>query len=146
MANVLNRATREFLPSVHEPSYPVQDWIINPDMSAVVGYPSKYWVVTGDAVTLMDQAERGAVDAAELVARRDSEAGQLANVEGVVRAFMLIVLDDRNLLAADINDVLTVMRTGTSLADIKTKATNLQDSPIYTEAQLRTAIRNKLGS
>lgn len=146
MSNVLNRVTKQYLHSVHAPDYPTTEWIHNPDLSTVIGFDSKYWVITGDTVTLMSQSERDAVDAADLQAQRDAEADQLINQEDVTRAFMLIVLDDRNMLAEDINAVLNVMRTGTSLADIKTKATNLQNTPTYTEAQLRTAIRNRLGS
>ena len=32
------------------------EWIYDPDMSAVTGEPSKYWIITGDVITLMDQA------------------------------------------------------------------------------------------
>ncbi|SEO77879.1 hypothetical protein [Nitrosovibrio sp. Nv6] len=146
MANALNRTTREFLRSVHEPAYPAIDWIINPDLSAVVGYASKYWVITGDAVSLMDQAARDAVDAAELVARRDSEASQLTNLEGVLRAFMLIVLDEFNAHANKTNSMLDAMDASTSLADMKTRIGQIADYPLRTEEQLRNSIRNRLGS
>ena len=65
MASVLNRTTKAYRQSANTPDYPTQDWIHNPDMSAVEGFPSKYWIITGDIVTLMDQAARDAVDAAE---------------------------------------------------------------------------------
>ncbi len=64
MADVLNRATRQFLRSVNEPDYPPADWIHAPDLSAVVGERSIYWIITGDVVTLMDQAAKDVVDAA----------------------------------------------------------------------------------
>lgn len=146
MANVLNRTTKQFLRSVHDPDYPVQDWIHNPDLSAVVGFDSKYWIITGDAVTLMDQAARGSVDAAELVARRDAEAEQLDNLEGIIRAFFQVVVEEFNRHADKENEILVAGRTATSLADFKTKMTQIENYPTRTLDQLRTAIRNKIGS
>jgi len=68
MATVLNRSTKAVLRSVNTPEYPESGWIINPDLSAVEGYDAKYWTLNGDAVELMTQAERDAVDAAEQAA------------------------------------------------------------------------------
>lgn len=65
MSDVLNRTTKQYLISVNTPDFPTANWIINPDLSAVVGFEAKYWTITGDVVTLMSQAERDAVDAAE---------------------------------------------------------------------------------
>lgn len=73
MANVLHRTTKQYLTSVNTPDYPTVDWIINPDVSAVAGFATKHWTITGDVVTLMTQAERDAVDAAELSGRLASE-------------------------------------------------------------------------
>jgi hypothetical protein len=122
MANVLHRVTKSYVVSVNTPEFSVGEWIHNPDLSAVVGFSSKYWVVTGDVVTLMDQAARDAVDAAEVESRRDQVVAQLDQVEDVLRAFMLVVMDEINLL-----------RGQHALAD-------------RTVAQLRSAIRGKLGS
>lgn len=146
MADVLNRTTREFLRSVHEPNYPVEDWIINPDLEAVTGFDSKYWIVTGDAVTLMGQSARDAVDAAELEAMRDAKAQQFVNAEDVLRAFMLIVIDEFNAHANKVNSMLSAMDAATSLADMKARIGLIADYPQRTEEQLRTAIRNRLGS
>lgn len=68
MANVVNRETAELRRSVNTPDYPEETWIINPDLSTVSGYDSKYWLIDGDAVTLMDEAARDAVDTAEATA------------------------------------------------------------------------------
>lgn len=43
-------------------------WVYDPDLSAVTGQPSKYWIITGDVVSLMNQAARDAVDVAEAAA------------------------------------------------------------------------------
>lgn len=67
MANVLNRTTKEYLTSVNTPDFPEHIWIINPDVSAVIQAPTKYWIVTGDSVSLMNQSQRNAVDDQELL-------------------------------------------------------------------------------
>jgi len=73
MANVLNRTSKQYLKSVNTPDFPVSDWIVDPDLSAVNSFPNKYWVISGDVVSLMDQAARSAVDAAELEAQITAE-------------------------------------------------------------------------
>lgn len=65
MADVVNRTTVQYLQSVNTPDFPVEDWIINPDLSALTGVPQKYWKVVGDTVVEMTQPEKDAVDAAE---------------------------------------------------------------------------------
>ena len=77
MANVLNRTSKAFIASANTVDYPVAQWIIDPDMSAVAGYPSQYWIITGDVVSLMDQAQRDAVDTAALNAQRDNTSAVL---------------------------------------------------------------------
>lgn len=67
MASVLNRTTKEFRGSVNTPDFPVADWIINPDLSAVTGQPNKYWIIDpvgSDTVRLATPAEQAVIDAA----------------------------------------------------------------------------------
>ncbi len=85
MSNVLNRTTKEYRESANEPDFPQANWIWNPDLSAVSGFDSRYWTITGDVVTLMTLAERNAVDAALVVTSRDSVATDLDQVENVLR-------------------------------------------------------------
>jgi len=120
----LHRTDISILRSVPEADLPepVGNYIEEPDLAAVTGWPTKYWIITGDVVTLMDQAARDVVDAAELEASRDSEAAQLDNVEAVLRAFMLIVLDEINILRGQ------------------------HSLPNRTVQQLRAAIRARLGT
>lgn len=80
MAAVLNRTTKQFIPSANTPDFPVIDWIINPDLSAVGGFPSRYWIITGDIVTLMTPAQRAVVDLAI------SDAETLSNRAAAVAA------------------------------------------------------------
>lgn len=103
MATVLHRTTKRLLRSVNTPDYSVDDWIVNPDLSAVAGQPARYWAITGDVVSLMDQAARDQVDAdvaqAATDADRTAEKARLTT-ERVLRAFALVVMDEINLLRA----------------------------------------------
>lgn len=47
------------------------DVLINPDISAVKNVPIKFWKRVGNAIAEMSQAEKDAVSAAELQARKD---------------------------------------------------------------------------
>lgn len=75
MANVLDPATKQLLFSVNTPDYP--GWIVNPDLSLVSGYPSKYWVINGETVTLMSDVDRAQLDADEAAA---AETAKLAEI------------------------------------------------------------------
>lgn len=122
MANFLNRTTRQYVMSADPAEHPVVDWIINPDVSSVAGFRTVYWIVTGDVVTLMDQAARDAVDAAEIESGRDETMTEIDDTEALLRAFAQSVMDELNILRAEY-----------SLAPL-------------TLAQLRTAMRNKFGT
>lgn len=122
MAAVLHRVTREYHPSANTPDFLVVDWIINPDLSAVGTFPPKYWVISGDAVSLMDQAARDAIDAAALDASRDARIATLDRSEDLLRAFARVMLDEINTLRA---------------------GAGLQPRSL---GQLKTAMRAKLGS
>ncbi len=98
MANVLNRTTKEFRRSVNTPNFPVADWIINPDISAVHGQPTKYWEITGDTVSLADAPTRAAIDAAAENAIKDGIADELDRTRTIMRAFAEVVLDEINAL------------------------------------------------
>lgn len=65
MSDVVNRTTKQYFKSVNTPDFPAADWIINPDLTALIGVPSKYWNISGDTITEMSQAEKDQVDADE---------------------------------------------------------------------------------
>ena len=65
MSNVLNRTTKQYLKSVNTPDYPVSDWIVNPSVAPFLGVPTKYWKISGDAVSEMSALEKLVIDAAE---------------------------------------------------------------------------------
>lgn len=144
MASVLNRTTKQFISSANTPDYPVEDWIIEPDLSAVIGFDSKYWIITGDIVTLMDQAARDAVDAAELAASRDAIADQMDSIETYEKAFAEVLIDELNNTYATINGILDAIDNANNLASVKDAVVLLADRPTRTLSQLKTALRNKL--
>jgi hypothetical protein len=63
MASAIHRITYLYFPSVNTPDFPVENYIINPDLSAVVGVEQQYWKVVGDSVVEMSEAEKAVVDA-----------------------------------------------------------------------------------
>lgn len=125
MPNYLHRTTKRLLNSIPPTELPEAEanYILAPDLLSVAGQPVKYWVITGDVVSLADQATRDAIDAAELTASRDDVINnEIDNLEGVVRAFAQVMMDEINILRAE------------------------HSLPDRTLAQLKTAIRNKVGS
>lgn len=62
MANVLHRLEKLYIESVNTPDFPEEEWIINPDVSSVIGLPVKYWVVEGDTVRPMTAEEQTTYD------------------------------------------------------------------------------------
>lgn len=146
MASVLHRTTKQYIPSANTPDYPVEQWIHNPDLTAVQGYPSQYWIITGDTVTLMSQAERDAVDAATLNASRDSTAAVLEQPEAYPRGYALVALDELNAHALKTNAILDAVDAATTLADLKSRVSLISDYPQRTIQQMQNAVRNKLGS
>jgi len=123
MGNFLNRTTKAYYPSRDPNELPgdIGDYIFEPDLSVVVGVPSKYWNIIGETVSEMTQAEKDAVDAALLSASRDGAAAELDNLEGTLRQVIKILISELNIL-----------RSLHGLAD-------------RTLSQLRTQIRNGYG-
>ena len=145
MATVLNRTTKQLIVSANTPDYPPAAWIIDPNLAAVAGFHSKYWNITGDVVTLMNQTQRDAVDTAELVASRDNSANRIDDIEDVVRALALALLDELNLHSTRQVQLLDAIDAASTLAALKTAVIAINDLPQRTGGQLKTAIRGKLG-
>jgi len=144
MAAVLNRTTKQYLPSANTPDYPTADWVINPDMSAVAGFDSKYWVITGDAVSLMSQPERDSVDETELEAFKNAVSDEFDRAQSSMRAFAEVLVDELNARAAKTNAILDAIDAANNLASLKASIGAIPDYPQRTLAQLKTAVRGKL--
>jgi len=127
MADVLHRVTKEYRRSVNTPDFSVVDWIINPDLTAVAGQPSKYWTITGDVVSLLDQAAQNAVDAAQLDADRDAAANTVDGIESYDRALVKMLIKEINILRADIDQYTPESRAPRTVAQFKTQIRNELD-------------------
>ena len=146
MANILHRTTLEHRVSVNTPEYPDPPWLEAPNLSAVQGVDQKYWKISGDVVSEMTVTEKNAVDLAELTASRDAVAAKLDRVEDELRAFALTLLDEINLHAAAITAILDAADNANNLGSFKTAMGAINDVPQRTVGQLKTALRNHLGS
>ena len=147
MANVYSLTTHEYIVSANTPSYPPEDWWIGIDVSAVIDVPIRYRKYDGGGLPVeMTQAEKDAVDAADLIAQRDAAVAQLQQTEDILRAFMLTVLDEFNTHATKTNAILDAVDGASDLSQLKTTVAGIADYPARTEQQLRTSIRGKLGS
>jgi len=105
MANVLHktRDPTDYRVSVNTPDFPVVDWFINPDVSAVAVISRRYWKrPLADPVLEMTQAEKDAVDAAQTAS--DTAADRVTNKGHldvrVAKAFAKLLLDEINILRA----------------------------------------------
>jgi hypothetical protein len=152
MANVIHRTTLDFRISVNTPDFPEPTWKHNPDMSAVLSVPQRYWKAPPDwnvanaGPVEMTQAEKDAVDTAILNTTRDATTAQVDRVEDVLRASLLSILAEFNDHALRINEILDAVDAAVSLADLKVRVALILDYPQRTIAQIRTSIRNNLGS
>ena len=96
MPDYLHRTTFVYLKSVASAELPeaLVNYVEYPDLSPVNGVPSKYWVLTGDVLSEMDQAAKETVDAA---ADQDIEDGEIFELDaGILKRFVLVMLDEIN--------------------------------------------------
>ncbi|MGV8838984.1 MAG: hypothetical protein ACWA6X_01630, partial [Bauldia sp.] len=84
--------------------------------------------------------------AAALEAARDFGIAPMDKEGRFERAFALLFLDELNHHAAKLQQVLTAAAQTTSLADFKTRMSNITPIPQRTAEQLRDAIRAKIGT
>lgn len=148
MASVVNRTTFEFLASVNTPLFPDPPWKVNPDMSQVVGVPTYFqkWDAVNDRPIPMTAGEQATVTASRLSTARDATAAQLTSTENIIRALVLLIMDEFNLHSTKESEELADIAAATSLADYKTRRGIRSAVPQRTAQQLIDAIRQKLGT
>ena len=85
MPNWIHRTTKQVLKSVAAADLiePAGAYIEEPDLAAVAGQPTKYWVISGDVVSLVDGTTQAAIDAAE---QADAEVAELSAVGAALDA------------------------------------------------------------
>ena len=112
----VNRHELQSTPAADLPE-PAVNYIEDADLSAVVGFRNWYWIITGDVITLEDQAGRDAIDVARTAAqlqREKDEAKAVADRSRQDRRFlalMELMVDEVNLLRAAVVPPLTPART-----------------------------------
>lgn len=80
------------------------------------------------------------------VARRDEIAAQIEDVDDVVRAAVLVIMDELNLHSQKLTALGQAIVNGSTLAAIKTAVQAITPLPQRTAEDLVVAIRNKLGA
>jgi len=103
MGDYLHRTTKVYRRSIspNELPEPLANYIEDPDLSAVVGVSSMYWIITGDVITEMSQGEKDVVDAALLSAARDAEIqAEIAALESTMRQLVKLIVSELNILRA----------------------------------------------
>jgi hypothetical protein len=142
----------EYRQSINTPDFEgLPNTLINPNLSAVVGNPIKYWKHVAGAIQLMTQGERDAVDAsiaaALLLARRTGGKDYIDSVEAlgiILRAVADITKDELNILRQWLAAFKVEVAAASNLADLKTRVATLPATADRTLAQLKTAIKNKI--
>ncbi len=75
-------AVKQYLRSVNTPNYSSRpDVIVNPDITAFQSVPLKYWKHDAGTIREMTQAEKDAVDAAEVAATQAVEDARLLAID-----------------------------------------------------------------
>ena len=146
--------TPEYLTSVNEPPYVGDpDVLIDPDITAVIGVPVKYWKRVNDTIVEMSQAEKDAVDAA--IALISKTANRTAadslkdntSAEGIAwRALALLLLDELNALRQWTVNLKTETASANNLADFKSRVATLPTLSDRTITQVKTAYNNKINN
>lgn len=94
MSNALNRVSLQLKSSVNTPDFPADEWVINPDMSAVEGVDNKYWKLNGDIVSEMNPAEKDAVDLAASETAKDATIAEMQT--GALGVLIDVFVDSGN--------------------------------------------------
>lgn len=106
--------------------------------------------LSGDGLTLTVTRSWTAWTQAEIDAYesglKDATADQFDDVSGVFRAMALVMLDESNRHCAQITAILQAASDATSLATFKSAMGSIQPIPQRTSAQLKAAVRAKLGN
>ena len=150
MADVLNTTTLEMRASVNEAAAPYSSppWLVITreqfDLWSII--PQRYRKWTGSGIEEMTTPEKAAVDLALLEAQRDEIIQQLDQMEDILRAFAQLVMEQFNNHATRVNGILDAIDAGANIGSIKTAVAQINNLPTLDFANLRAAIRGKIGS
>jgi len=160
MATFLHRTTKQLAPDNGTGDLGAA-WIRNPDLSAVDGVASLYWIIEGDTVRPATGGEIAAIDAqaaidaanaasALLAAQRAAASDAIASLREesymIDRATLLLMLSEINLLRATFATLKSGTANAGTFAAFKTVVSGLNSNTQRTIQQLRTAVRNNIES
>lgn len=103
MGNYLDRTTKQYRTSTSPASLskPLASYIEGPDLSAVIGQPSKYWKITDDVVSLMSVAEQNVVNVVETNTQRAAAGNSVDSLGDPLVAMNRVLFDYINGLLAN---------------------------------------------
>lgn len=139
----------QYFPSVNTPDFPTPPWAINQaqaDALYAANVPLKYWKDVAGIATEMDAGEKAIIETNLRDSRRDEQTAAFDNLEDLIRAVALTLLDQHNTERTTVNALLTAIDNAANLADLKTAVAAIADLPTATPAQLKTAVRAKFGT
>lgn len=158
MATFLHRTTKRIEPDNGTgdlgPSY-----IRNPDLSAVVGEPVKYWIIEGDTIRAATAGERLTIDLqitqaeadaaiALLTAQRNAAIAAIGAVREealiAIRAMAEVIRQEFNKQKQWNADTKTKVAGAATFAAFKTAWATLNNVTPITVPQMRTAIKNEI--
>lgn len=122
------------------------EWLYDPDLSAVTGQPTKFWIITGDVVTLMDQAAQDAITAQELSDARDAKANRLNDLENDLRQVVKLTIGELNDHSLTINAILDAIDNASNFGQVKSAIAAISDLPVISFSQAKTKIRTGWGT
>lgn len=124
MGHFLHRTTKRYHESVppNELPEPIANYIEQPDLTAVNGVPIRYWIIEGDTVSEMSNAEKATVDEDILESSRDGSLQEIDALESTLRQIVRMTIREINILRG------------------------LHGLPPITLAQVRNQLRNGYGS
>lgn len=117
-------------------------------MNCMTGEVSIVDMTADETTAYQAEQTQSAIEAPVIaLAVAKSNAGdRIDNTNDVLRALVLLLLDELNLHATTTDAILTAAISATNLADFKNKMGQITAIPQRTVQQLRTAILNKLGT
>lgn len=137
--NVQTKPGWKWLPvEVTDPSFNDNTQIrTGPVVTVLIDKVTRVW-------TVRDKTSQELTD--ELNANRDGVITTVDDLESVIRALVLILLDELNQHASKITAILTSADNATTLANFKTAMLAIADQPQRTAVQVRNLMRARLGT
>ena len=118
------------------------EWIIDADLSGVLDVPPRFWLITGDTISEMSEAQKAAVREELQAARKDALAAKIDS--DFDRAIALVMLQLINETRQSVNDLRDAIVNANSLADVQTAAAAIDELTLPRPRQLKAAVRAKL--